>query len=249
VLALGLAACGDDGDSGGTTEAPKAKAEFSYSGKTGPANWGSLDPAYAECSEGRRQSPIALEEGEQARLPKIDVAYRAAETEAENNGHSVEVGYPPGSSITIDGRRSELEQFHYHAPAEHTINGRRYPLEFHFVNTDENHRTTALGVFVKQGRENPAFAKLVKALPEKKGETADVEVDAAELLPRGASTAARWSYSGSLTTPPCTEGVSWYVYSEPIELSADQIAAYRTVYDDNDRPLQKLNGRTVLVGR
>lgn len=252
VLACAVAGCGGDdgaGDGDGGEEQP---APFGYSGAKGPSHWASLDPAYAECSAGKRQSPIALERGEPSRLPRIDFSYRPAEElEVENNGHSVEAVYPAGSSIEIGGTEYELEQFHYHAPSEHTLDGRPFPLEFHFVHKAHDGSVAVLAVLAAEGRANPAFSNLVRALPAKKGGRLAVEgdVNALDLLPPNAASAPRWSYDGSLTTPPCTEPVRWNVFRRPIQLSRKQIASYTAVYDDNNRPVQRLNGRPLRFSR
>lgn len=257
ALAVGLlAGCGDDDDTTtdeAVTEEEQAEAaasEYSYSGATGPENWGSLDPSYAACSNGKRQSPIDLKDGVPASEPTLEISYEPAQDpEVENNGHSVEVTYPEGSSITLDGTEYALAQFHFHAPSEHEIDGTSYPLELHFVNADAEENLAVLGVMVAEGAENPAYAPLVDALPTKEGETTHVsgELNAAAMLPANPDAAERWSYDGSLTTPPCSEGVRWTVFAEPIELSKEQIAAFEAAYDHNNRPLQPLNGRELLL--
>ena len=249
LLALGLlAGCGDGGDGGGDGGTETEKPHFSYSGETGPSHWGELDPSFAECSDGDAQSPIDLTKGRASEEPALDVSYEPAKAELENNGHSVEAFYSEGSSISLGGTEYDLDRFHFHAPAEHEIDGRTFPLEFHFVNEGEDGAAAVLGVMVTEGAENPAFSELIAALPQQDGETAVVEdVNASELLPADPASVPRWSYDGSLTTPPCTEGVKWAVFDEPIELSAEQIASYEAVYDDNNRPLQELNGRELLL--
>jgi carbonic anhydrase len=254
ILAVGvLTGCGDDDDNtNANTRTEQQAAEpphFSYSGGTGPARWGEIDPSYAECSAGKSQSPIDLTNGQPSSEPTLEVSYEPAAIELENNGHSVQGDYPAGSSITLAGTEYDLVQFHFHSPAEHEIGGRAFPLEFHFVNEAEDGTHAVLGVMATEGAENPAFSELVAALPPKEGETAEVdgEVNAADLLPPDPTSAPRWSYEGSLTTPPCTEGVKWTVFDQPIELSTDQIATHMAVFDGNNRPLQPLNGRGVLL--
>jgi carbonic anhydrase len=252
VLACAVVGCGGDDGAGEDDGAEERPAPFAYSGAKGPSHWGSLDPAYAECSAGKRQSPIALERGDRSRLPRIDFSYRPADKlEVLNNGHSVEAAYPAGSSIEIDGTEYALEQFHFHAPSEHTLNGRSFPLEFHFVHKAPDGSVAVLGVFAVAGRANPAFSKLVRALPPREGGRLMVEgeLNALDLLPPDAASASRWSYDGSLTTPPCTEPVRWNVFSRPIELSREQIARYTAVYDHNNRPVQLLNGRPLRFSR
>ncbi len=248
VAALGVAAllagCGND-DSEETAKPP----DFGYSGRTGPENWGALDPSYRACSEGRRQSPIDLRGARASSLPPIRFSYEPAEVEVENNGHSLEVAYPLGSSITIGDTDYQLDQFHFHSPSEHRVDGRSLPMEFHFVNRAGDDTVAVLGVLVAEGAANPTIAKLAPALPSEEGDTlpAPGEVNVLGLLPADPESAPRWSYEGSFTTPPCTEGVSWNVFREPIELSASQIASFREFYNGNNRPVQPLNGRELLA--
>jgi carbonic anhydrase len=171
--------------------------------------------------------------------------------EIENNGHSLEALPEPGNSLEVDGTEYELEQFHFHAPSEHEIDGEPAAMEFHFLNVSEDGDPFVLGVLVKEGQANPAAAKLVTALPPEEGETLPVggEVDPIDLLPPDPESAPRWHYDGSLTTPPCTEGADWNVYEQPIEMSAEQIDAYTSIYGDNRRPLQPLNGRELTLSR
>lgn len=240
-----LAGCG--GDDSGETAAPP---DFGYGGKTGPSNWGALDPSYRTCSEGRRQSPIDLTGARASSLPPLRFSYEPAEVEVENNGHSLEVAFPQGSSIEIGDTEYQLDQFHFHSPSEHEVNGRSLPMEFHFVNRTAGDEVAVIGVLVTEGEAHPTIAKLAPALPSEEGDTlpAAEEVNALDLLPPGPESAARWSYEGSFTTPPCTEGVSWNVFRDPIELSASQIASLREFYDGNNRPVQPLNGRELLAG-
>ena len=189
-------------------------------------------------------------DGKPSSEPTLKISYvPAPDPEVENNGHSVEVTYPKGSTITLDGTEYSLVQFHFHAPSEHEIDGTSYPLEFHFVNADAKENLAVLGVMVTEGAENPSFTPLVDALPAKEGETAHVsgELNVAGMLPVNPDAVERWSYDGSLTTPPCSEGVRWTVFNEPIELSKEQIAAFTAAYDHNNRPLQPLNGRDLLL--
>ncbi len=245
-----LAGCGG-GDEGQPADTPAEKpAAFGYSGANGPSHWASLDPAYKECSAGRRQSPIDLKDAKRTALPKIDFAYRPAEVKLENNGHSVEAEPAPSSKIEIAGTEYALKQFHFHAPSEHRLDGRALPLEFHFVHEADGGGLVVLGVLVEEGRSNPAFSRLVDALPREEGERLSTEgkVSTLNLLPEAAGTASRWSYGGSLTTPPCTEGVRWEVFEDPIEMSRAQIDRYTAVYSDTNRPVQPLNGRRLAVG-
>ena len=251
LLAAGAVGCGSDDETtdGASTTAAKP-APFGYGADDGPADWAALDPAYAECAEGTEQSPIDLAEARPSDLPPLEVSYRPSELEIENNGHSLEALPPPGNSVEVDGTEYELDQFHFHAPSEHEADGRSLPIEFHFVNRSADGEPLVLGVFVQEGRANPAAAQLVEALPAEEGEAlpVDGDVDLLDLLPADPQTAPRWSYDGSLTTPPCTEGVKWNVFKTPIQMSPDQVAAFTSIYRGNDRPVQPLNGREPAFG-
>lgn len=255
ILVLGAGTgCGTD-DAADNEQAPAAQGdelpEFGYEGEVGPQHWGDLDPAYRPCSEGRRQSPVELADAEPAELPEIRFAYEPAELEVKNNGHSVEATYPPGSTIEVEGVEYELKQFHYHAPSEHRVDGRAAESELHFVHESEAGELVVIGALVEEGEENSAFAELSEALPAREGETARVpgQVNARDLLPADPGVAQRWSYDGSLTTPPCSEGVGWHVLKPPVELSGKQIARFTDVYEGNNRPLQPLGERTLLESR
>jgi carbonic anhydrase len=248
ALAL-LTGCGDDdADETEATTAAEPPA-FSYEGASGPENWGDLDPSYATCGTGKRQSPIDLAGGTPSTEPTLEIAYRPAHLEVLDNGHTIEAEYPPGSSITLADTEYELIQFHFHAASEHQIGGRSYPLEFHFVNQAADESLAVLGVMATEGKENPAFEKLIGAIPPEPEGTAETEgeVNALDLLPPDPQSVPRWFYEGSLTTPPCSEGVRWTVFNQPIELSAEQIAAFTAAHDGNNRPLQSVDNREVQL--
>ena len=238
LAALAVAGCGDENH-----------AKWSYHGKTGPPHWGSLDPAYKECS-GERQSPVDLRNGEFGTPPSLRVTYVPSKLTMENHGHDIEADYEKGSKIKVAGTSYPLTRFHFHAPSEHRINGVSFPLEFHFVHEKAGGSAAAVGVLVQEGAHNPAFDPLLKKLPQDKGDEVHVhgKLNAADLLPRNPDTLERWSYNGSLTTPDCDEGIRWTVFNTPVQLSAAQIAKLTSVYDDNSRHIQPLNGRKLTFG-
>jgi carbonic anhydrase len=247
ALVVGLlAGCG--GGSDRESSSGEHSAHFGYGPTDGPSHWASLDPAYAECADGKRQSPIDLTGGSSASLAPIRFTYHPSKVEVDNNGHSLEANYEPGSAITIAGARSGLERFHFHAPSEHHVNGKVFPLEIHFVYPGPGGHTTVLGVLIRQGRANPAFEPLIHALPKQVGRQLPIHggLNPTSLMPPHPQSAPRWSYSGSLTTPPCTEGIGWQLFRRPVELSREQIAAFTDIYDHNARPIQPLNGRRLL---
>ena len=233
-------------------------AEWGYQGATGPSNWAALDQANVLCAEGGEQSPVDLvattstEENPLRRSigqPMLDFTERAHVLDLIDNGHTIQVTSDASLSMWLDGIRYGLVQFHFHAPSEHTIEGRRFPLESHFVMSNEEGGLAVLGVLYEAGAHDPAFDAVMAALPDAPGDERhleDLDLDLAELkpLPR-----RYYRYEGSLTTPPCSEGVRWVVLAEPETMSAAQIELLAAHLHHNNRPLQPKNERElVLVG-
>jgi len=246
ALVLALAACSVSGSSpapaASTSTAP---AHWTYEGAEGPAHWGTLDPAYAACADGSAQSPIDVVSPVPTVAPDPVIAYKAGPTTIVNNGHTIEAEAPGGNTVTIDGASFDLKQAHMHAPSEHEVDGASFPAEFHFVNKDTGGAITVVGVLVTQGAaDNEAWAPFVAAASTQPGGETEAELDWPALLPTDLTS---YRYSGSLTTPPCTEGVHWVLLNTPVELSAAQIAALQNAYDGNARPVQSLNGRQVTL--
>lgn len=220
---------------------------WGYEGETGPANWGTLSPDYAACGEGQEQSPVDIPVDAPTNTAGLKVNYEPSALTIVNNGHSVQVNYDPGSTIEVGGTSYALSQFHLHSLSEHTFAGDHTPMELHLVHKDANGRIAVIGVMLVEGSENPAYATVLANMPADEGEpetVAGVTVAAEALLPADRS---YYRYNGSLTTPPCTEGVSWFVMAKPVELSASQIEAFQALYSDNYRPVQPMNGRKFLV--
>jgi carbonic anhydrase len=238
----------------GTPEAPGGSAHgeahntghWSYAGDTGPDFWGELSPEYAECATGTQQSPIDVDTVKEENLVNLAFNYNLSRVNILNNGHTVEVVYDPGSFFTLDGEQYDLKQFHFHAPSEHTVDGQFAAIELHLVHQTADGKKAVVAVLINEGAENPAFVPVWRHLPaqEVAETTYDIEVNAADLLPSDQTT---FRYAGSLTTPPCSEGVSWFLMIRPIEMSAEQIAAFTAIYDGNHRPVQPVNGRTILA--
>ena len=218
---------------------------WGYEGEAGPEAWARLDPAFAACS-GKNQSPIDLTGMIEADLDPIEFAYEAGGGEILNNGHTVQVNYAPGSTIQVDGRTFELKQFHFHAPSENHVDGKSFPMEAHFVHADKDGNLAVVALLFTEGAANTAlpaaWAKMPKAAGEK---NALPEPFAAEsLLP---SRRDYFRFSGSLTTPPCTEGVRWLVLKKPASVSRAQVAAFAAALPHpNNRPVQPVNARPVL---
>ena len=219
---------------------------WGYSGEAGPDNWGELEADYAVCANGRNQSPIDLANFVEADIQPIDFAYKPGATEILNNGHTVQVNYAAGSSITIDGHAFELKQFHFHAPSENTINGKHFPLEGHLVHADKDGNLAVVAVMFEQGRNNPLLSPLWMQMPDKAGDRNALPkpYDVSAMLP---SERDYYRFNGSLTTPPCTEGVLWLVLKQPAIASKPQIDQFTKVMGHpNNRPVQPVNARAVL---
>ncbi|MBK8293644.1 MAG: carbonic anhydrase family protein [Solirubrobacterales bacterium] len=250
-LVLGFAAFGCGGDSDEETDSAAATpAHWGYGEEDGPSQWASLDPAYELCGDGKRQSPININ-GASASSGDLatEVDYRPEDLHVENNGHAIEAQIEdPDGSVTVKGTRYEIERFHFHTPSEEKINGKRFDASVHIVNTGPGGKTAVIGLLVEQGPSNPVMDKIVPLIGDSEGDENDAPdpINPEDLLPTDATA---FEYEGSLTTPPCTEGLEWIVYKQPITMSADQLDALRTAYSDNVRPIQPVNGRSISVGQ
>ena len=217
---------------------------WDYSGEAGPENWAKLTPEFGACS-GKNQTPIDIDGLVEADLAPLRLNYKAGTSEVVNTGYTVQVNYARGSQLALDGNEYELLQFHFHMPSENHIKGQSYPLEGHLVHTDEKGNLAVIALMFKEGEQNAALARLWDT-PPKAGETQPITAmtNVTELLPADLS---YYRFSGSLTTPPCTEGVRWLVLKQPVVASKQQIEALKNaVGQANNRPLQPLNSRVVL---
>jgi carbonic anhydrase/phosphoserine phosphatase len=219
-------------------------AHWSYSGDAGPEHWGDLDPDYATAKTGRQQSPINIRGAVDTNLPKLQFKYQPSKVHLVYNGHAIQENEDPGSFGLAGGKRYELQQFHFHSPSEHTVNGKQYPMEMHLVHKSQDGTIGVLGVFIEEGEHNKAFDPLWFLMPDANHPSRDlgIKIDTQSLLPKQLG---YFKYDGSFTTPPCTEQVKWVMLETPIALSAEQIKRFRSVINGNNRPVQALNGRTI----
>ncbi|GAA5167236.1 carbonic anhydrase family protein [Viridibacterium curvum] len=222
--------------------------EWSYEGPGGPENWGKLDPGFATCEKGERQSPIDIRDGIRVDQEAIAFNYKPSYFRIVDNGHTIQVRYGVGSTIKVMNRTYELQQFHFHLPAEERVNGRGFAMVAHLVHKDIEGKLAVLAILIEPGEANPLVQTLWNNLPlEKKEEyEPDLTIKVADLLPQRRD---YFSYIGSLTTPPCTEGVLWLVLKEPMTLSPDQIEVFRRFYANNARPVQPTAGRVIKESR
>ena len=243
VAVLLLAGCQSASDtdqsneaSNDTTTGVYDQSAWSYEGDTGPDQWASLSPTYAECA-GERQSPVDLTGAATADGPALSQAYTSAPAEVVDTGHGLQVN-TGGGTLTIDGVTYDLLQFHVHTPSEHTVDGSESPAEIHFVHRAED-SLAVVGVFVEEGDANDGLNTWLQSI---EGGDSSVEYDVNALLPDQRS---YYTYDGSLTTPPCSEIVHWIVMEEPITASSAQLDGFRDRHDDNARPTQPLGDRTL----
>ena len=222
-----------------------AKPHWEYEGPHGPAHWGTLDPAYHACEAGTHQSPIDISHTTSADLPAIEFEYHPSALKLIDNGHTIQVSYAPGSFIAIAGKKYELKQFHFHHPAEEQVSGTSYPMVAHLVHQSADGKLAVVAVLLAEGAANDFVERLWRHLPAEQGKEISVPgapVDVSTLLP---ADRGYFTYTGSLTTPPCTEGVTWFVLKTPVQISPNEIAAFAKKYPHNARPIQQLHGRVI----
>lgn len=231
----------------GPLGASETGRDWQYSGTAGPDHWGRLQPDYAPCAQGRQQSPIDITTAEPiSSLTPIRFSYQPAAAEVVDNGHTVEAMLNGGGGITLGRQSYELVQFHFHTPSEHQFNGKAAPMVVHLVHRNAEGQLAVVDVSIQEGAAHPLLDRLWQVLPPAAGPAMREEaaLDANLLLPAQRD---YFTYSGSLTTPPCSEGVRWLVLKEPITASSAQIATYAARHPDSARPVQPLHGRVVIA--
>lgn len=229
---------------------PKIEKHWSYNGETGPEHWKEIE-IHSNC-DGNYQSPVnivnySLDET----LPDLNISYSDSTHlhNVENNGHTIQYNFDFGDYLTLHGKTFELKQFHFHEPAEHLIDGVRYPMELHLVHVGNAGEYAVLAIMAKEGKGSKPFDFLESYLPLKIGETKNVDkaFDMNLNLPRDKS---YFTYTGSLTTPPCTERVEWFILREPITVSLEQVEALKKLMPlNNYRNEQPINGRNIKVSK
>jgi len=223
---------------------PPADGPWDYAGETGPEAWGRLKPEYAKCATGHRQSPIDIRGGIAVQLEPIQFDYRTTGFSVVDTGRTVQVNLPAGNAITVLGRRFELQQFHFHRPSEERINGRQYDMVAHLVHQDSEGRLAVVAVLLDRGAAQPVIQAVWNALPLEKNEAqaAPGTIDLNKLLPEDRR---YYTYMGSMTTPPCREGVLWMVMKTPVPVSPEQVDIFAHLYPMNARPVQQASGRLI----
>jgi carbonic anhydrase len=223
------------------------RTPWSYEGARGPEHWGDLDPQYAPCKEGKEQSPIDIRSAEKADLPALRFEYKSGPLNIINNGYTaVRVDYVhSGDFLIVGDQRYELTQFHFHRPSEEYVHGESSDMVLHLMHQASDRKVAGVAVLLKAGKANPTIQKLWEYMPKAAGKSEEitrVDVNPENLLP---SDAAYYTYMGSQTAPPCTEGVAWFILKTPMEISVEQINAFAKLYPHDVRPIQPLNGRVV----
>jgi len=231
------------------THMPSKNAHWGYTGHGNPSEWGELSEKYMMCSEGKNQSPIniSVQDSADVNLQDIAFSYATKSTNVLNNGHTIQVNIDAGSTIMIDGQTFELKQFHFHTPSENQINGKSFPLEAHFVHLDAEGNIAVVAVMFEEGETNKALENIWGKLPLKTDEKVALTLTADQVKAMLPTEKAYYRFSGSLTTPPCSEGVRWFVLKKPLSISKAQVAKFlETMHHHNNRPIQKINARKVL---
>ena len=229
--------------------AQEVHPHWAYSGPEGPVHWSKLDSSYAACSLGHTQSPINIAHAKPADLPTLKLDYKAIPLDIIDNGHTIQVNYTSGSTLTVGDKTYTLKQFHFHHPSEEHVNGKGFPLVAHLVHADADGHLAVVAVLFEQGNANPLVDALWKNIPSEKEKPHDipsVSINVQDLLPAEHS---YFTYAGSLTTPPCSEGVTWYVLKSHATVSAEQVAAFSKIYRMDARPIQSTNGREILESK
>lgn len=226
------------------TAPPAHDGHWSYVGETGPAHWARLSEDFELCAKGQRQSPIDIRDGFVVELEPITFDYRPADFTVTNNGHSLQVSFAAGNRIALGGRSFELLQMHFHHPAEEAVEGQRADMSAHLVHRDASGRLAVVAVQLRRGVAQPLIQQVWNNLPLEAGEPVRGlgTMDPNDLLP---ADRRYFTYMGSLTTPPCTEGVQWMVLKQTVELSEAQVRFFARLFPMNARPLQSAAGRII----
>jgi carbonic anhydrase len=205
-----------------------------------------LNPEFALCHSGHRQSPIDIRNPHEANLPALQVDYKPSPLHIIDNGHTIMINYAPGSTIRVGDKQYALKQFHFHRPSEEEIDGKSYEMSVHLVHADEQGNLAVVAVLLKRGSDNALIDELWSDLPREKEheeQLDNVQINAKALLP---SELGYYTFPGSLTTPPCTENVTWFVLKQPVTVSAAEIQRFEKLYRHNARPIEPTNDRVVL---
>ncbi len=267
IAAAVVPAIGNSGSS--QLQETRHAPHWGYSGQAGPSHWADMDGKFALCGSGKRQSPVDIRDANPQALYPLDFQYRPVSLHVLNNGHTLQANYNTASgdtTVVIGGNTYPLKskqvydstlmlgdvpynllQFHFHSPSEHARDGRRFPMEVHLVHKNANGNLAVVGIFLKRGKHNPTLQKLLEHVPSTLNTVSNgtgITINATDLLPESRK---MFHYGGSLTTPPCSENVNWFVMKTPIEVSDEQVRKFTQLIGRNARPLQQAYWRDMLV--
>jgi len=223
------------------------EVHWAYEGENGPQAWGKLKPEFNLCALGKRQSPINIEDGNTLAGPAepVQFAYTPSNGTVVNNGHTIQVDVQGDNSITVRGSNYKLVQFHFHSPSEEQVNYKRFAMVAHLVHKNDEGQLAVVAVLLEQGNTNPLIDKVWTYMPLDANDRVRMPrelLNLNELLP---TDQRYYQFMGSLTTPPCSEGVLWMVLKQPMQLSRAQLRLFNQLYPNNARPVQALNARPV----
>jgi carbonic anhydrase len=222
------------------------KSDWGYQGDKGPESWGKLAAEYATCLTGLNQSPVNITDAIESDLPPLSLNYQQSANVIMNNGHTIQINYPSGSTLKVGDHEYELKQFHFHSPSENQINGKSFPLEAHLVHADKKGALAVLGIMFEEGGKNPLLEIAWTSMPTiaKTRKILPTPINVSNMLP---SSKDYYRFNGSLTTPPCSEGVLWLVVKQTVMASKEQIEQFtQALQHANNRPLQAHNARAIL---
>lgn len=256
TISLTIASCSTN-----KTEQNKSKSavpiEWSYKGNDGPSYWGDLCPKYSECSNGKHQSPINISSADFIKVDEFDIDYKMSKLTVRNNehmhdiidnGHTIQANVDDASLLTINGVKYTLKQFHFHTPSEHTVNGESFPMEMHMVHLSDQNKIAVISFLFKESTENnEEIALLINNLPKQKGEQINLNGEVFDIDKLDKMDISNiHHYSGSLTTPPCSEDVEWIILEDKISISKNQVLCFYNVIGPNNRPTQAINNRKIM---
>ncbi len=220
------------------------KVKWGYEGDIGPSSWGNLSQEFAVCQTGQKQAPIDIPAiSATTSGASIQTNYKPAQAEIVNNGHTIQINLTNGEGANLNGVDFKILQFHLHTPGEEKVDGTTYPLNAHLVHKNSDGKFAVIGIFFKEGTENASLKSIFSVMPAHEGQQSlNENFDASDLLP---DTLSYYQYEGSLTTPGCTEGVTFYILKKPVEMSTAQLNQFKKIFPMNARPVMPLNGRTI----
>lgn len=221
------------------------KTQWGYSAEIGPEKWGDLNKSWHACKTGKQQSPVDIKNTKSQKLETLKFDYKDSPLVVINTGSTVELKLPKTNTLTIGDSSYHLLQLHFHTPSEHTRLGKKRPMEVHFVHKNDEGQLAVVAVFMRYGKSNALFDTILKNAPKSKGKN---KVKGVTINPKdlhAANMKVYFNYTGSLTTPPCSEGVRWFVMKNSVRVSKAQVKAFKEFYNGNARPVQAINGRTI----